>query len=80
MRNIILVLTNAPPRILRTASCKKEILLFSREKSGEPVRRLSVDIRFVTLREGKCGVLLIASDRNVSLSEALDLHYQLNRH
>lgn len=78
MRNVIVVLNNAQPRIIKTIHCKKYITVFSSIPEGNLFVRLPVELKFVTFENGKCGVISIASERIISLREALKLHYQLS--
>jgi len=74
MRNIILVLSDEPSRLIRTPVLKEKIVYLDRNNLA---KYLPVQIKFVNFRDGKCGVLLIAAERFVSATEALNLHYEL---
>jgi ssDNA-specific exonuclease RecJ len=78
MRNILVVLNNAKPRIVKTTRCKKHLVLFSSGADGEVFIQLPIELKFVTFENGKCGVISVASERNISVSEALKLHRQLS--
>jgi len=75
VRDIILVASDEPPRIIRTPIVK-DIIMYLGENNL--VNSLPIEIKFVTFRDGKCGALLIAADHFVSNSEALKLHYELD--
>lgn len=75
MRDIILVLSSEPSRLIRTTFLKEKIVYLDRHNLA---KYLPVQIKFVSFRNGKCGVLLIAAERFVSASEALNLHYELD--
>jgi len=78
MRKVIVVLNNAQPRIVKTPHCKKYIIVFAASAERSAFVRLPVELKFVTFENGKCGVISIASERAISLSEALRLHNQLS--
>lgn len=75
MRDIILVLNDEPPKVIRTPNLKREIVYL---RENNLLNSLPVQIRFVSFRDGRCGALLIAAERFVSTFEALNLHYELN--